>query len=373
MLRRIALWCWKVNCEANWAESDRLRTVELSLLRRMINKAPKGSINLALGELGFPFPRLLANYASSILQDANPCYTANAGMIELREKIAEKYYRAQSDTICICNGAEESLYIALQVLINSGDIVAIPDPDYPAYTSLTKLAGAKIIRPPFLKGFTEIDLDLWDKMLEGTKILLLSNPSNPSGFCFDQAQFESLAKILNRRGIILIVDEIYSDLYIHMPYRLEYKLVDRIIVINGLSKSHLMSGWRIGWLYADKEFISAATKLKQYISTCSSWLSQKLAYFAVDQQQIPDEIRQNLNINQRLVQSILQDYNLHIPTNGPYIMFQVHDSLSAAEEYLQKGVITAPGISFGARTKDWIRINIGLQDSILQSALKRLI
>ena len=365
-------WCWKVNCETNWQESDRLNSIELSLLRRLVNQAPEGSINLALGELGFPFPKVLADYAAMILPDANPGYTPNAGMSELRQMIAKSYYQDETDTICVCNGAEEALYITMQVLVNPGDIVAIPDPDYPAYPALATLSGARVIRLPFEKGFSEINLDLWEEKLAGAKLLLLSNPSNPSGYCLSQAYYQRLSEIVNRLGIIMIVDEIYRDLYIDPPYKLDYELVERMIVINGLSKSHLMSGWRIGWIHAHIDFIASATKLKQYISTCSSWISQKLALFALDQEEIPRQNRQMLRSNQRLAMAMLSEKNLHIPPSGPYIMFQVQDSLTAAFEFMQRGVITAPGVSYGESSKDWIRINIALPEKILHRALKRL-
>ena len=361
-----------MNYERKWIEAESLFGIELSLLRRLINNAPKTSINLGLGELAFPFPAELAEQARRILIDARPAYTANAGIPELREKVSDRYDDAKLEEICITNGAEEALYIALHAIINQGDLVAIVDPDYPAYPALAKLAGARVIRLPLEEGFTGINFDRWEKLLAGVKVVILSNPSNPCGFCFNSESFSRFCDILNRLDVILIVDEIYSDLFIKTIYSLDYKILKRCIVVGGLSKSHLMSGWRIGWIYSDREFIDIATKLKQYISTCSPWLSQELALFALGQEHIPASNRVKLSYNQDLVKSFLEDKTLHIPPAGPYIMIKVHDSLEAAEQYLQKGVITAPGISFGLSCKEWIRINIAHEEEKLLGALKRL-
>ncbi|MDZ4183074.1 MAG: pyridoxal phosphate-dependent aminotransferase, partial [Candidatus Cloacimonadaceae bacterium] len=193
-------------------EALRLGSIELSLIRQIMNLAPPDAINLALGELGFPMPEFLREQAIKLLRDANPVYTPNAGLSETRTAIAEHYYPGASiDRICVTNGAEEAIFITLFALINPGDKVAIPDPDYTAYPAICQMLEAKNVRLPFREDFHSIDWDVWEQILSGgVKALILSNPSNPSGFTLDEASAQKLAEICDRHQVAIIVDEIYS-------------------------------------------------------------------------------------------------------------------------------------------------------------------
>lgn len=365
------LWRWNANSEMPWSEATRLQNVRLSKLRQILADAPSDSINLALGELAFPFPRQLADQVISLMAKPKPAYTPNAGNPDLRAKIALSH-NAHAENICICNGAEEALYISLQALVNPGDLVAIPDPDYPAYPTLAHLAGADVIRLPLGTDFQSIDWDLWETSLKKAKAILMSHPSNPTGFCFEESGIERLCNILNKHDIILIVDTIYSEVYTEMPYYPDYQCVRRCVVIGGLSKSHLMSGWRIGWIYADNQVIRAATKLKQYISTCSAWISQELALYALDHAEIPLLIQTQLKENQGLVREFLNKKELHIPSSTPYIMIKANEPDREVKAYLARGVITLCGSAFGSVSKDWIRINYAVDSALLRKALKRM-
>lgn len=371
MPRPMRPWRWNVNSEMPWSEAKRLHNVRLSTLRQILAEAPSDSINLALGELAFPFPRQLADQVIRLMADAQPTYTPNAGNPDLRAKLA-LLYNAHAENICICNGAEEALYISLQACVNPGDLVAITDPDYPAYPTLAHLAGAEVSRLPFGADFASIDWDLWEKHLKQAKVMLMSHPSNPTGFCFDESGFARLCNLLNKYAITLIVDTIYRDVYSEKPYDPDYQSVKRCIVIGGLSKSHLMSGWRIGWIYADVQVIHVATKLKQYISTCSAWISQELALYALDQAEIPLMVQTQLQANQDLVREFLGKKELHIPSRTPYIMIKAKEPDRQVKEYLARGVITLNGSAFGSVSRDWIRINYAVDSALLRKALKRM-
>jgi aminotransferase len=361
-----------VNSATSWIEADRLTGIELSLLRKLMAKAPSDAINLALGELGFPFPQELALHATSLLRDANPRYTPNAGIFELRQRIARDY-AADASNICVCNGAEEALYIALQAIVNPNDIVAIPDPDYPAYPTLARLAGAEVRRLPFEPGFSSIDWKVWAEQLKGVKVLLMSSPANPTGYTLNREDSAHLGRILRQTGTILILDEIYQKVYCQEPEAADYSQFPRLIRINGLSKSHLMSGWRIGWINAHSAFIESATKLKQYISTCPAWLSQMLALYALDCPQIPSQIQSNLLQNQAILSHHLKDHQLHLPSASPYAMLFCTSAVQQAEKWMNKGVLTVPGIAFGAGSDSWIRINYAVEQATLNQALERLL
>lgn len=357
----------------SWIDSLRLQGIELSLLRRMMAAAPSDAINLALGELAFDFPDILKHKAIELIAEGNPAYTPNAGLAELREAVANYLGYVSGANILICNGAEEALYIALQGILNEGDTVAIPDPDYPAYPTLVSLASAKTIRLPFAEDLVAIDWQLWESLLPGRKALLLSHPSNPTGFRFNAHDFQRLATLLNRHKVILIIDEVYSELYFDHAVNLDFSLVDKVIRIGGVSKSHLMSGWRIGWLASNEQEVIQLSKLKQYISTCAAWLSQKLAFYALQQNSVVEDVRELLSANRALCLDSLSHEVLHLPFVGPYLMLKTDDGTAHAQKLLEQGVITLPGIAFGEISSPYIRINFGVKQEVLSQALKRFL
>ncbi len=344
-----------------------------------MESAPPKAMNFALGELSFPMPEALKKEACQLLSSSTPCYTPNAGLVEARQAISALYPNASANSICICNGAEEALYISLLALTNPGDIIAIPDPDYTAYPSLGKLHSAVVKRLPFMDDLCSIDWTQWEQILShDVKLILLSSPSNPSGYIYTEADMKLLGDICNRLGIILLVDEIYSTLHFHeKPCDKWSYYFERVIRINGLSKSHCLSGWRIGWLHAPLDIIGSMIKAKQYISTCSHWLSQKLIPFALSHPELAEDIRQQLHNNQQYSKQML-DSNLpsycnkaHFPSASPYIMLKLNqeDDLLVAKALATHGIITVPGSAFGEVSRGWIRMNIGVLPEVLEQGL----
>lgn len=373
-------WPWKAICAVSWNEAQRLQGIELSLIRQVLNLAPANAINLALGEIGFELPALLKDAAKRIIDSGNAVYTPNAGLPELRQAVADTFApQLSADNVCICNGAEEAIYLSMLSLVNPGDIVAIPDPDYSAYPAIAGIMGATVVRLPFGDDLQSIDWDKWDTILaQGVKFLMLSNPSNPSGYCFSSRELVNLAELCNRFAITVLVDEIYSLLYYDKPMESFTGRFDHLLRIGGLSKSHCMSGWRIGWVLADTAIIPSIIKAKQYVSTCAPWLSQKLAIAALSPEgmQAVDSIRQRLRQNQSSAMRILRASFVNIvqPSAGPYLMLKIaDDALTYARRAAANGVICVPGQAFGTVASPWIRINVGVEEQLLNQGLMRLI
>jgi len=342
-----------------------------------MNLAPPGAINLALGELSFPMPQALKDKATELLNNGNPAYTPNAGIPELRQAIADRY-EAKPEEILVTNGVEEAVFIAVMSLLNPGDKLAIPDPDYPAYHAVGSIFQNQIVRLPFVNNFKTIAWDLWEAAFkQGIKAILLSAPSNPSGFCLDEPDASRFAELCNRYHVIVIVDEIYAQLYFDKPSVSLQGKVERLVRIGGLSKSHALSGWRLGWLIAPESITPSFVKARQYISTCSHWLSQCLAIYALtdDGMALSAGILAQLSSNRN---HVLQRFNaslpkgiqmVHAPSATPYLLLKVEDDLQFANQLAGEGVITVPGSAFGTSTTGWIRINYGIPPQQLSSAL----
>jgi aminotransferase len=160
----------------------------------------------------------------------------------------------------------------------------------------------------------------------------------------------------------------------------DFTAVSQLIRISGVSKAQLLSGWRIGWIIAPREIIAAMIKSKQYISTCSAWLSQKMAAFALADPAIESEVRRQLLVTRSIAVSALESYReqqatellaIHSPASTPYLMIKVKDALCMVKYLITKGVITVPGQAFGAVSAEWIRINHAIPEPELRLALTR--
>jgi len=358
--------------------SPRLAQIELSLIRQVMNQAPPDAINMALGELSYPYPDFLREEIQALIKTHNPAYTPNAGMLKAREAITSQYDRLDPSRVCITNGAEEAAFIIMFATIDRGDIVAIPDPDYAAYPSIAKMLGADVLRLPFAEGMQSIDFELWESLLcPKVKLLILSNPQNPSGYLYSEKELKSIATICSNRGICLIVDEIYHELYFeHRPVSI-HSIWDQAFVINGLSKSHLQSGMRLGWIISPEQFCEGIVKAKQYISTCSNWLAQALVEVALGDkgQDFVQSLRIRLSAAQNAAWHAFQEAGIATleskPLATPYLMFRTpFDDLEFCQSISTHGVIIVPGRAFGTVSKGWARLNFAIPEKNLQLGLQ---
>ncbi len=356
-------------------ESRRLRGIELSLIRQVVQAAPPDALNLALGELGFPLPEILRQHALELLQAATPIYTPNAGIPELREAIASMYPGANPEQVCVTNGAEEAVFLSLLALLDPGDTLAVPDPDYSAYPAICKMLEGNLIRLPFESNLSSVDWELWEQLLATkVKALVFSHPSNPAGHVFSESEITRLASLCERYGVALVVDEIYRDLYFSARPASLYGAMENLVVVSGLSKSHCMSGWRLGWALAPAELTPALTKARQYVSTCSHWLSQHLAAFALSPEGMTavDGVRAQLSACRELALSALEPHRARVlaPDASPYLMLRVEGGdLEFCSRLASKGVVCVPGSAFGEISKGWLRLNYAVPLAQLSPAM----
>lgn len=356
-------------------EAGRLSGIELSLIRQILQSAPPDAINLALGELGFPLPDILRQHALELLLSATPVYTPNAGLPELRSAIAAYYGIADPGRICVCNGVAEAVFVSLFSLLNPGDCIAVPDPDYPAYVAIANMLQCNVIRLPFESDLLSVDWQRWESLLSrGVRVLVLSHPSNPCGHVFSAQEWAHLTDICQRHHIVSLIDEIYRQLVLDGETPARSGGMESSIVLGGLSKSHCMSGWRLGWILAPPELAPAMIKARQYISTCSNWLSQQLAVYALSPEgmrAVPEVLAQ-LRACRDLAREHLRKAGerIHWPSASPYLLLNTQgDDIQIAQRLAAKGAICVPGSAFGDTTRGWLRLNYAVPPKQLEQAL----
>ncbi len=347
--------------------ADRISGIEKSELRQLFDKASPTAINLGLGEIQFPTLKIITDRAIDIIKQGNIRYTPNAGLPELQKAITDYYNIQLNENVCVTTGAEEAIFASLFSFVSPGDEVLIANPTYIAYKTIIKMLGGIAVEFN-LDPVSNFELDRNDfanKISSKTKVLLLNNPSNPTGKCFRKEEIDFIISICNENNILIIVDEIYRELYIDKRPRSFLNETGKIIVISGLSKSHCMSGWRVGWAVSnDPNLIKPIIVSHQYICTCAPYISQEAAITAlsVEGLKAQNEIRLKLKSNREFVlkqfKQMLPDLPILNNTSSPYLFINVKvDDLALVNKLIERGLIVMPGAIFGSNGREWIRLN----------------
>lgn len=247
-------------------------------------------ISFAAGEPDFDTPKHIKQAAIDAIDKGFTKYTATSGIIELKMAICEKFKKDNNltykpENILVSNGAKQCLYNLIQTLVDPNDEVLIQIPYWVSYEEMVKLAGGKCV---FIK--PSIGLKITADQIERsvstrTKILILNSPSNPSGIVYDRKELEEIARVCVKNNIIVISDEIYEKLIYTKKHYSIASFNDKInkltIVVNGVSKSYAMTGWRIGYCAGPKEIIETASSLQDHSTSNPNSIAQKASLVAL--------------------------------------------------------------------------------------------
>ena len=368
-----------------FAPPKRLQGIQRSVIRRILDRAKPGSINLGLGEPDLPTPDVIRRAAVKAIVDEQNGYTTHAGLLALREKVAAEYsYLEQNpDRVVITAGSQESMYLALLTLVEEGDEVLLPNPGFVAYPTIVQMAGGKstFYRLPRDTGFA-FDADEFRRALTPrTKVVVCTSPSNPSGRTLSKDDLLSIADAVRDHGAYLISDEIYRELYYtrERPESLS-SFSDRTVVIGGLSKSMSMTGWRLGWLCGEEALVHAALVLHSYVTTCAATVSQKASLVAWSREAedaragFRETFRSRRDHMLGLIESELGMRAVE-PDGAFYTMLDVGDygtSMEVAEALLEERVITVPGGGFGSEAEGFLRVSFCADHETLTEGVRRI-
>ena len=363
--------------------------LEKTLLRQIVDLADSSCIDLGLGELAFPTPRAVLAGVSRDIGRWPLGYTANAGLADLRAQIAARAGAdIEPDRVCVTSGSEEALFIALAALIDSGDEVLIPDPGFPAYEKIIRIwGGVPVSYPLRLEDRFVLRADSLEPLLTAkTKAVVINSPGNPTGAIHPVRELEKLAGILSGRDIVPISDEVYRDLYygnVRPPSIRD--ILPESVVVDSLSKSAAMTGWRLGWCIVPPVMISSVIAIHQTTVTCASVPAQRAALLvfggAAD-----DERRENLaELCRRRDLALAGLKNrLRLPVIEPegafYIFLDVSSwkkdmgsSLEIARALVSKAkVVTIPGIAFGRGGEGFLRLSFAGKPEDFAEGLDRI-
>lgn len=370
----------------------KVRAIEISGIRKMANKVSEydNVLSLTIGQPDFPTPRHIVEAAKAALDSGKTVYTPNAGLPELRAAacrfVEEKYglrYRPE-DEVLVTVGASEALDIALRTILEPGCEVIVPGPIYPGYEPLIQMYGAAPVYVDTTGHAFKLTAEgLAPHLTERTRCVVLASPSNPTGAVLNEQELGELAALLKERDIFVISDEIYSELVydgVHRSIAAQPGMRDRTIVINGLSKSHAMTGWRIGFTFAPAWLTRHMIKVHQYHVTCASSISQYGALAALtagrdDAAPMRDAYAGRRDfVYDRLLEA---GFEVHKPGGAFYILPSIRrfdlDAASFAYRLLdEQRVAVVPGDAFSALGEGYIRISYACSMDVLEEAMRRI-
>ena len=373
--------------------SSRIQQVQPSGIRKFFDilEEMKDAISLGVGEPDFVTPWHIRDAGIYSLEKGFTKYTSNAGMAELRREIAayqERRFRLHYDfasQIIVTVGGSEAIDLALRCLINPGDEVIIPVPSFVCYGPLTSMAGGV---PVFVETKAEDEFRLTPDQLRSaitprTKALVLPFPCNPTGGIMDREDLEAIAQVLRGTDIMVVSDEIYAELTYgqhHVSPANLPRLKDRTIVVNGFSKSHAMTGWRMGYVCAPKPIIAAMTKLHQFGIMSAPTTSQ---YAAVEAMRNGDgdieHMREEYDRRRRYLVENLNRIGLSCfePKGAFYVFPDIRSTGLSSEEFcerflMEEKVAVIPGNAFGPGGEGFVRACYAASMKDIAESISRL-
>ncbi len=350
--------------------SKRLERVEsfhvMSLMAEAKKLEAQGNhvIHMEMGEPDFSTPAPIVDAGIAALQAGITHYTPTLGLPALREAIADFYENeyqvsVESEQIIITPGSALALQLVLTLMVSDGDQVAITDPAYPSTHNLVHLLGGSVLQIPVSEDSSwQLNLELlkqhWN---ESINAVLIASPSNPTGTILANQELEKIASFCGEKGVFLLVDEIYHGLVYSQAPRTAVGINENTFVINSFSKFYGMTGWRVGWIVAPKNYLSELNKLAQHTFLAAPTPGQyaALAAFQTNTQEILIERREEFRNRRDYLINALESigFGIRVKPEGAFYIYA--DSSAFSEDSYEftcnvlseKYVAFTPGIDFG--------------------------
>lgn len=362
----------------------RFEGIELSLIRQIAALATSDTIDLGLGE-----PNLVPD--ATFLEMAKGAATAswryspNAGHLPVRAAVARSLDPRldPQSRICITAGTEEGLYAVMQAWVDDGDEVLVPDPGFVAYPTLIRLAGGQPVSYPLDgDGWTIEPANLERAITPRTKMIIVNSPSNPTGSVVSAEVLRAIVGLGEDRGILVAVDEVYRELQYDSVPPSTAGLSNAVITLGGMSKSHGMTGLRLGWVIAAEEVMTPIVRAHQYIATCASVFAQDLARRVLENRSWNERWlgaarRQMASQRDVMLRSVEQ--HLEVPVAVPAGAFYLLTPAPACSSVdlakrlaAEAGVLAIPGAAFGSRGEGFLRLSYATAPELIERGVEAI-
>lgn len=387
--------------------SDRVKNIKPSLTLEITDKARKmkaegiSVIGFGAGEPDFNTPDYINAAAKKAIDIGFTKYTPASGTPQLKKAVCEKFLKDnglyyEPEQIVVSSGAKSSLYHAICAMINPGDEVILPTPYWLTYPELIGLAQGKTVYVDCVKenGYKMTADRLEKAITEKTKCVIINSPNNPTGAVYSEDELKSIAKVIEKHGLYVISDEIYEKLvyggakHYSIACCSDY-MKEHTVVVNGVSKSYAMTGWRIGYFAAPRDIAKAAASMQSHTASNPCSISQYASVEALtspESDKFISEMQKTFDERRKYMVEVLQDTEnvVCIEPKGAFYVFAdvsacygkkfngapINGSLSFADAALNKGVAVVPGLAFG--DDKCIRLSYAISLSDIKEGLERL-
>ena len=353
----------------------------------------KNIINLGIGQPDFPTPINIQEAAIKAIKDGHHGYTPSNGILSLREAVSELIYNdynvsVNPDQILITPGGKPTIFYSSLILGGENNEIIYPDPGFPIYKSMINFSGAKgVPLELYEEDNFEININKLEKLITNkTSLIIINNPNNPTGSFMNKKKIDEIVKMLeNYPDVFIMSDEIYSKIIFNdqkMPSFVNYESIrDRLIVLEGWSKTFCMTGWRLGWSIWPKKLYEHANKLCVNDHSCPSIISQYAGLEALKGpkdaiEKIKKEFQNRKNfIHTKLNE--LENITCFEPGGAFYAFPNISKSGFSGQKFSdlaleEKGVALVPGTSFGDNAKNFVRVSYANSMENLEKAIYRL-
>ncbi|MBU8905358.1 aminotransferase [Desertibacillus haloalkaliphilus] len=383
----------KQSVQTNNRLSEAVQRIQPSGIRKFFDLASKmdNIISLGVGEPDFVTPWNVREASISSMERGFTAYTANAGLIELREEISKYLYnRFQTaydpeHEVLVTVGASEGLDVAVRAIVDPGDEVIVVEPTFVSYAPIVSLAGGIPVSVGTRK---EDDFKLTPEQIEAvitdkTKAIMLSFPNNPTGAVMTKEELQAIATVIKKHDLLVLSDEIYAELTYdgeHYSFSRLPDMRERTILISGFSKAFAMTGWRLGFVTGPEDIVRAMLKIHQYTMMCASTLAQHGALEALrngldDVNKMVDSYRQRRNF---VVKSFAEiGLPCHTPGGAFYAFPSIKETGLSSDDFAEKLLMTervavVPGNVFGEGGEGHIRCSYATSMENLEQAVERI-
>ena len=367
--------------------------IKQSEARRLydISKKYDDVIDLTIGDPDVPTPKSICDAGIKAINCGKTKYTANAGLIQLREAITNDIKKRggcqfnPEDQIVVTTGAMGALYLLIKSIINPGDEVLIPEPSWINYTQMVLMTGGKVSMVPCDNNFS-ISIENIERMITGrTKAIIINSPCNPTGRIVDAGTLIKLIALCKSKNLFLIVDEAYSGIVFNKG---KFKSIaslsegcSNVILVDSFSKRFSMTGWRVGYAAGDSKIISAMTRLQENVNACCAEPSQYAAIEALkcDEEVVDNFVKIYKKRKDLLINRLKEIRGIsYIEPEGTFYVFTdiSKTGLSSMEfsyRLLEKvHVSVVPGTTYGKNGEGYVRIALTKSDNEIIEAANRI-
>ncbi|PLS06376.1 aminotransferase A [Neobacillus cucumis] len=371
--------------------NQRVKNIEISGIRKFFNLVAdvEDLISFTIGQPDFPTPDHVKKAGIQAIEKDFTSYTHNAGTLELRKAacqfVNKKYrldYKAESEVI-VTMGASEAIDITFRTILEEGTEVLLPGPIYPGYEPIIRMMGAVPVHVDIRKNQFRFTLETMKPYItDKTRCIVLPYPSNPTGVSLSSDELREIADFMKDKDIFILADEIYSELTFDQKHTSIASFIkEKTIVINGLSKSHSMTGWRIGFLFAPESLAKHILKVHQYNVSCANSIAQKAAYEALTIGiNDADIMKEEYAKRREYVYNRLKSMGLEVvkPDGAFYFFVKIPETISlnsfdfALKLVQETRVAVVPGSAFSEFGEGYFRLSFACSMANLERGLNQM-